>query len=241
MKLVKGRKRRVNKRNYAEKVEDDMSPYHSYHQVSAIERYYWLLACSLTKVMCQTITFCSLRNRFNFLMNFTCILRNESITLAELSDCRMVEVKQEQSPDKMDIFLLTIATGKTIQSDSPSQYGRATRHKDVAKCSISALGFYLLYRFHVTGEFVGELMPDMRINESWFDWKLLIEGKAGTNNTTQMQQRTYQDSVRDVFDKLGIHAPHKGHWGRVTGPAYLEFNELPPDMIKLLGKLAAFV
>ena len=30
---------------------------------------------------------------------------------------------------------------------------------------------------------------------------------------------------------------HFGHWGRVTGPVELEFEEVPPKLIRVLGKL----
>ena len=53
----------------------------------------------------------------------------------------------------MMIRILKISTGKTVRRDGPSQYRRATRHKDVFQYSIGAEGLYLLYRFHTNGEF----------------------------------------------------------------------------------------
>jgi hypothetical protein len=135
----------------------------------------------------------------------------------------------------MVVFLLTIGTGKTIKSDAPSQYGRATRHMDVFQCSIGAFGFFLLQRFEVNGEFVaGGNLPDFRENKNWFDMKLLCE--FGGDTTKMMTQRSFQKSVKDIFTSLGIFSNHHGHFGRVTGPIYAEFKELPPDMIKILGK-----
>ena len=106
----------------------------------------------------------------------------------------------------MIIFLLTIGTGKTIKSDSPSQYGRATRHMDVFQCSVSALGFYLLHRLDVNGEWTN--LPDFRDNSAWFDVKLLAE--FGGESSKTMTQRPYQSAVKDVFGELGICSSHHG-------------------------------
>jgi hypothetical protein len=231
-------KKRVAKQSYAEKVEAEASPFPCYNQISEVERAYWLQGCSSGTPICSRKTFCSLRNRFNFLMNFTAILRNESISMAELSDCRHFFVKRKEDEDPMMIFLLAIGTGKTIKSDGPSQFGRATRHQDVFQCSVSALAFYLLFRFSMHGEFCETNMPDMRENKSWFDVKVLTE--MGGDATTQLTQRRFQNSVRDLFLMLGISSSHQGHFGRVTAPVFLEFKELPQEFIKMLGKSFVF-
>ena len=167
-------------------------------------------------------------------MNFAAILRNESITLSELSDCRHFLVQRKEDHDPMLVFLLIIGTGKTIKSDAPSQYGRATRHKDVFQCAVGALGFYLLERFEVNGEFSHTNMPDWRDNKAWFDIKVLVE--QGKDTRKVMTQRPFQKSIDKIFEELGISTNHQGHFGRVTAPVYAEFKELPPDMIKILGK-----
>jgi hypothetical protein len=234
MSIVKGRNKRVKKKNYAEKIEDASSPFHSYGQIGEIERSFWLKGCSAAGSVSSRTTFCALRNRFNLLMNFAAILRNESITLSELSDCRHFVVQRIEDHDPMLVFLLIIATGKTILSSSSSQYGRATRHKDVFQCAVGALGFYLLERFHVTGEFEDHNRPDFRENKEWFDIKVLV--KQGENTKKEMTQRPFAESVDKIFQELGIHSNHQGHFGRVTAPVYAEFKELPPEMIKILGK-----
>ena len=235
--IVKGRKRRVAKNSYAEKIEGEASTFHSYSQIADIEQVYWLEGCSTSAstAVCPRKLHTSLRNRYNFLMNFTGLLRNESICMSELSDCRHFYIDRPEDHDRMLVFLLYIGTGKTIKSDGPSQYGRATRHRDVFQCSVGALGFYLLHRFWANGEFLDlEHVPDFRDNASWFDMKVLCE--FGGDCKTMMTQRPFQDSVKKVFSHLGISAKHFGHWGRVAGSIFGEFHELPPDMIKLLGK-----
>ena len=48
-------------------------------------------------------------------MNFAAILRNESISLAEFSDCRHFIVQRKEDHDPMLVLLLIIGTGKTIK------------------------------------------------------------------------------------------------------------------------------
>ena len=86
----------------------------------------------------------------------------------------------------MIIFLLTIGTGKTIKSDAPSQYGRATRHQDVFQCSVLALGFYLLHRFEINGELHESNLPDFRENSEWFD--VNVRNEFGGEPYKQMRQ-----------------------------------------------------
>ena len=89
----------------------------------------------------------------------------------------------------MLVKLMKIATGKTVESDGPSQYGRATRHKDVFQCPIGAEAVYLFFHFDCTREWFMEsnlsdyCFPDMHFNKAWFDIKLLVE--HGTKDNTK--------------------------------------------------------
>ena len=112
-----------------------------------------------------------------------------------------------------------------MKNDGPSQYGRATRHMDVFQCPVGAFGMYLLYRLDCNGEF--DVLPDFKCDEEWFDIKVLCEFGTG-ESTKVMTQRPFQNSMREVFAELGICSTHHGHFGRVTGPVYAEFKELPP-------------
>lgn len=236
VKIVAGRRVRVRKRGNCEKLDRDSEPFQSYNQVLEIERAYWLQGCSVSDTapsVCTLSTFCSLRNRFNFLMNFSGMLRNESVQMAELSDCRhFVVQRKNKDHDPMPVFMLAIAQGKTCH-DHP-QYGRATRHVDVWQCPVGALAFYWLFRFHVNREFQMDDLPDLRVNANWFDMKLLCE--LGADSSKMMSQRPFQKSMSTIFKQLRISSSHKGHFGRVAGPIYAEFAEVPPELIKIQGK-----
>jgi hypothetical protein len=109
------------------------------------------------------------------------------------------------------------------------------RHKDVRRCSIGAFGFYLLFRFHKSREMDDSYRPNFAVNKDWFDIKILTDGTRA-DTTKEMQKRTYTGPIRKVFKQLSIVASHFGHWGRVSGPVELEFEEVSPEYIRILGK-----
>jgi hypothetical protein len=51
-----------------------------------------------------------------------------------------------------------------------------------------------------------------------------------------MQKWTYASSMKKIFKKLQIGSSHLGHWGRVSGPVELEFEEVLPEYIRILGE-----
>lgn len=109
------------------------------------------------------------------------------------------------------------------------------RHKDVKKCAVGGFAFYLFFRFHVSREMDEQFRPDFTDNRSWFDIKILTDGTR--KNTKVMAKKSYTDEIRKIFKDLKIVASHFGHWGRVSAPVELEFNELSPDLIRILGEL----
>ena len=115
------------------------------------------------------------------------------------------------------------------------QYGRCMRHKDVTRCAIGAFGLYLLHRFHVSHEMDDGTRPDFRSNSSWFDIKILTDG-THKNREKEMQKTSYVTMIRKILKKLRIYSAHFGHWGRVNAPVELEFAELDPELIRILGK-----
>jgi hypothetical protein len=119
------------------------------------------------------------------------------------------------------------------------QFGRSMRHKDVNRCSIGAFAFYLLFRFHKSGEFDDGVRPNMGESKQWYDIKILTDG-SDTENKKMLQKRTYTSAIKKIFKKLHIVASHCGHWGRVSGPVELEFEEVSPEYIRILGECLLF-
>jgi hypothetical protein len=111
------------------------------------------------------------------------------------------------------------------------------RHKDVHRCSIGAFAFYLLFRFHKSGEFDDGVRPNLSKNKDWYDIKILTDGTT-QENKKELQKRTYTSAMKKIFKKLQIVSSHLGHWGRVSGPVELEFEEVSPEYIRILGECA---
>jgi hypothetical protein len=132
------------------------------------------------------------------------------------------------------LIVACIVAGKTVKSDK-KQFGRSMHHKVVRQCSIGALGFYLLYRFDKSGEMEDAHRPNFGKNKEWYDIKILTEGTRN-NTKKELQRRTYIDPIRKIFKQLKIYSSHFGHWGRVNAPTKLEFEEVSPEYIRILGE-----
>jgi hypothetical protein len=113
------------------------------------------------------------------------------------------------------------------------------RHKDVRRCSIGAFAFYLLFRFHKSGEMDDDCRPNFAESKEWYDIKILTDGTK-KETKKELQKRTYTIPIKEVFKDLQIVSSHFGHWGRVSGPVELEFEEVSPEYIRILGEWARF-
>jgi len=105
--LVRRRKSRIKRKNYAEKIDGDFTPFTSIGQVGNIEEQFWLNG--------KTARGClpGLRNRYVFLQCYSGLLRSESMFLGELSDMVNIEYERRRDMDPYQILVLQIATGKS--------------------------------------------------------------------------------------------------------------------------------
>jgi hypothetical protein len=78
--------------------------------------------------------------------------------------------------------------------------------------------------------------PEFTETKKWFDVKILTDGRV-EGNTKEMAQRCYTDRVKECFNILDIYLNAYGHWGRFSGTPKLELEEVPPEFIRILGKL----
>ena len=204
--------------------------------INKIEYMFWSRGCRYDgKSNTNKTVFASLRHRFSFLMNYASILRSESLHLAELSDLRVFAINRPGDIDKMPIVLMECQTGKTIKAGAPSQFARATRHRNVMACPIGAMAMYLFFRFHMTEEFSGTFnQPDLRNNSSWFDFKILTS--ADGSPTESVKVSNFRTEIENIFNQLGIVSDYTTHWCRHIAPTHCEFKEISPELIKQLGK-----
>ena len=144
-----------------------------------------------------------------------------------------VHYKNESEPHHYECWVAQIPVGK-VNHDGTILYSWALRAKDVCLCTLGALGFYLLWRFDMTCEFVEP--PDFTLNESWFDIKLLVDSSCTIgDNTSIMSDKSYGDAVKEICRKNEVPSNHIVHIGQEMGPVILEFAEIEDSFIKKLG------
>lgn len=265
LKMVKERRARIRRETYQEKLEGDFTPFTSIGQVSKIEQKFWdngkrssraafpALRNRMTFLNCYSGV---LRHESMFLGElsdmvgleherskdahamFIMVMQMSTGAYFLLSFCSL-------APSSCGLLLLAVKivltnhkhTGKTIKGGKLKQYGRSMRHKDVRQCAVGAFAFYLYFRFHVSREMDEDFRPDFSSNQSWFDVKILTDGTR--NNTKEMKKKSYTDDIKGIFRELKMVASHYGHWGRVSAPVELEFAELDPDLIRILGEISS--
>jgi len=236
--MLTSRGRRVDRRNYKEKMNHETTHYGAVDQVQQIEDAFFAEGLSTN----ARKTFSSLRNRFIFLMTTQGILRGESLFKAELSDFFGVSVFREHlDAHPLYIVVCQIATGKT--NKDLKLYGRIARHKDPRLCAVGAFAFYLFFRFSCTGEFdngsggFDNDKYDFTENNRWFDIKLLVDLQSGAHHgyTNAIRNQPYADAIKRHCRELNIPTNHFVHVGRVLGSYMSEVNEDPTEELRKLG------
>ena len=106
------------------------------------------------------------------------------------------------------------------------------RAKNVFECPVGALSFYLLCRFHVSGEMSPP--PDFTKNSSWFGIKLLTDG-AQQNSFKSIKPSTHASHAREVLMELKMSCNSLLHLGRTLGPRWLELLEQETKDTQNLG------
>lgn len=226
--MVKDRKERIRQKNFGEKLDGQFAPFTTVDQVHNIEEWFWNKG--MKKPSRSVLT--SLRNRYTFLMCYNGVLRHETMFKGELSSLLALRIERAKNEDPMIVSILQLMAGKTVKPGT-RQFGRAIRAREVVDCPIGALGFYLLHRFFMSGEFSDGERPDFSVNKNWFEIKILTDGSR--KNTKSLKKNTYVDQIRQCFSDLDLATAHYGHWGRVSGAVKLEQEEVPPDLIKVMG------
>ena len=180
-----------------------------------------------------------MRTRFALLWCYSGVLRSETLFLGELSDLVDLQLQRRDYTDMMEITVMQMTTGKTVSSNT-KQYRRAMRHVNPKRCAVGALALYLFYRFYYSGEMDADVRPDFTKNRTWYQIKLLTNGSK-CNNIVAVSRRSYTDKIRNCFKSLHIYASAFGHWGRIAAPPLMELEEVPPEFIRIMGKLVTML
>ena len=232
MDIVKQRQPRMNKKNCVEKVNKD-TPMSAVQHVRDLEEHFF--SKGIDRFDKRTV-FSSLRNRMIFLLTAKGVMRGESIFKAELSDLYHLEVQRHDDEHPLCILIMQMATGKT--NNGLKLFGRVARHANPNSCAVGSLGFFLMYRFHTSGEMDtrGEnaRAPDFFVNQSWFHIKLLTESNS-SNNKTCIRNTTYYTAIKEACKKLSIATNHFVHIGRVFGSFEAEIEGDSNEDLRWLG------
>jgi hypothetical protein len=227
--MVRKRKARLDKAAYREKIDNTSSPYLVVGQLQNLENWFWVTGCHTGS---RSNIFAALRNRYVYLRTLAALLRGESLYKEELSDHFGVEIKASKNPHLMELAISQVATGKT--NGNLKLFGRVCRHKDVNMCSYGALGFWLLYRFHCTGEM--DTPPDFTSNEDWFDIKVLVGlPNFSSSRTKGISDTTYTRQIKKALKAFNLPHKHQLHFGRREGAVDLECKQLDHEDIRRLG------
>ena len=101
-------------------------------------------------------------------------------------------------------------------------------------CSVGGEGFYLLYRFHVTGEMEDGNRPNFSDNSDWFDIKVLTT-TVNNEHKKAIHTRTYTQHISKILKSLDMPSNKQLHWGRSHAPLALELERVDAETIRQLG------
>jgi hypothetical protein len=232
-KHVKERIPLMKKATYAEKVDGEFAPYMIVEHYGDIESQMWNDA----NVKGSRSVNCALRHRYCMLHLTSGILRCESVYRAEFSDFLGIHVpKQDTDVHQPYLMINQIGIGKTTHGRR--QYGRATKHKDVRLCCIGGFAFYVMHRFHCTGEFADLSVEDWLDNRKWFDIKILADVNSA-DTTKEMKNDSYEAHIKTVLKRLCLNLNKILHLGRNIGAKWLELLEAEQSEIDKMGQWAA--
>jgi len=161
-----------------------------------------------------------LRSSLDFLLGHHCLMRLGNRLGAELPDCFMLDVPTEGSkPDGQvshdrdyttKAFVILMDQGKT-NTHGRMEYGGAFRNKDVKMCVVSALAFFLFYRWQVEGK---EKTPNFGSSSHWYSTKIIR--RSADQSSQSLSDNTAREQTKRMYIKCGIKATAVTHLPRQT-------------------------
>jgi hypothetical protein len=171
-----------------------------------------------------------LRDRLFLLFTKAGPARGESLCHAELYDLLSM-VNQDEGPIGHDalIFILHIRKGEQ-NLDGRIVWVHSMQHANVSLCSIGALAFYLVVRFHITKETI-----DITDNKSWFNRKLLIRPTKRADLNQEMIYSHYGKVLEITGRNLEIEISTFKHFGRLYGNMDGELKDMDEKDLDHVG------
>jgi hypothetical protein len=119
-----------------------------------------------------------------------------------------------------------------MNGSKTNQFGRletmgAYRNKDPFICPLGALGFYLLFRWDLTGE----PFPDFTDRSRWYNIRLLLSAKNYQDVTAELSYNTQLEWITKVFFLIRLYSIKKTHLFRAAGAKMAELLGVSKEQI----------
>lgn len=173
-------------------------------------------------------TECHLRAAVDLLFGHYLLSRGGDRRNIELSDLFTFEFPGEGATRCMPL-IVTMRAGKENQHGRLETAG-ALRNRDPHICLLSALAYYLLYRW----DLCGERFPDFQDRSRWYDIRL-IKG-ISSNPTAPISYNTQHKWAAKAFKYAGVTSAKKTHIGRASGAKMAELKGVSEDQIRRAGR-----
>ncbi|KAE8237953.1 hypothetical protein A4X06_0g9048, partial [Tilletia controversa] len=175
------------------------------------------------------------RARLEFLWQHAIMGRAGDMRNAKLRHFYISELPQSE-PQRCVAVVQSIFEGKTNKNGRPER-GVVARAKEVVRCPVSALAFYLFERYHVREE----SPPDFSSRSEWYDDRLLIDPSIPATRTTGLTAEKQCVLLRQAFDDVGIISSNFTHAMRHGGARFAAAAGCSDHTIKQHGRWATDV
>jgi hypothetical protein len=221
IKALQRRDTELNRQQFADKGRDTLLDGYTDKDLEAVCRELWAQGYSSPE--------CHFRTLVDVLLGHYMLTRGGDRRAAELSDLFTFEFDGEGPTRCMPLIF-------TTRASKQNQHGRletigALRHKEPLVCLLSALAFYLLYRWDLTEE----LFPDFSIRKAWYRIRLLKRGGTA-NREEQLSYSTQREWAAKAFKQADVFTSMITHAGRSTGAKAAELKGVSEDQIRRAGR-----
>jgi len=173
---------------------------------------------------------CHFRTLVDLLLGHYLLTRGGDRRTAEISDLFTFEFEGE-GPTRCMPIIMTTREGKENQHGR-LETGGALRNRNPQICLLSALAFYLLYRWDLTDE----PFPDFSERPAWYNVRLLKASNAGASCKAELAYNTQRDWVSKAFGYAGVLSRKKTHSPRGSGAKTAELKGVDEDQIRRAGR-----
>ena len=177
---------------------------------------------------------CALRTQVDFLLGNHMLLRSSNRLPIELPDCFCLDLPNEgiqraSSSPAAKALVILMRQGKTNQHGR-MEYGAALRHRDPNACLVSAVAFWLFWRWQVEGE----PFPQFTKSENWYHIKLIRQSLS--DPTSPLSPQTANVWTRKLYERCGIQTSKASHAPRIASSQNADLAGVPEASIRRAGR-----